>query len=584
VNARTKPELRAQPSGDRVSFRLSAWLTWTGIVLATGPTLAGEPESGLVEGAPALEIRQKQLDNGLRVIAHPDHASPTVAVCSVYGLEPRPDGESHYAVARLTERMLREGNAIGELSRVVASRGGRLESGMAGDRMRFCTVVPSGELELALWVESMRPAGVALTRENLDRQRALTIEDYRAEILETAYARGWIRLQQLAFQGYPLYQPGVLDTADELSRTTLEQVRHFHAANFTAGNAVLSIAGDFEPGSALGLVTRYLGAAYPPGKVSSRADSELRRQSTERLSVIEDIRAKTPGIYWGWVIPPPGTREQRALEVASVILGGGESSLMHQVLVREKALSQSAGAWIAGHHGADLLTMELVLASGRTPEQAKKQLELLLERLRHTGPNAEELQRAKTQLRSQLLFLLQSNERKAVFFAELALRGRSVTQLGHILNAYSDITGGDVRKAIAAYLIPARRTVVEVYPPEWREPAGAPLPQYYLVSDGDTLIGIAKRRGVSWEALVQANGIDVRKPIFPGQKLVIPRRPLGAARTHIVKKGETLIGIAKANGLSIEALAAANGLNPKKPIFAGQRLSLPPSAAAKARR
>lgn len=118
----------------------------------------------------------------------------------------------------------------------------------------------------------------------------------------------------------------------------------------------------------------------------------------------------------------------------------------------------------------------------------------------------------------------------------------------------------------------------------------------HIVEPGDTLIGIAARYGVTAAALAKENKLQTTKPIFPGQKLRLPsgakdrggKKGSGTAaksREVVVKKGDTLSEIAKRHGVSTVALARANGLDPKRAIRIGQRLVLPsaPKAAESGR-
>ncbi len=142
-----------------------------------------------------------------------------------------------------------------------------------------------------------------------------------------------------------------------------------------------------------------------------------------------------------------------------------------------------------------------------------------------------------------------------------------------------------------------------------------PKPREHLVKKGETLSGIAHGNGVTTTALARANGLDPKRPIRVGQKLVIPpkvedktpaekstptrapstgttastspgKKPHAAeqtpkappvARVHTVQKGQTLSGIAQANGVSTAELARLNGIDPKRPIRVGQKLKIPPS-------
>jgi LysM repeat protein len=113
----------------------------------------------------------------------------------------------------------------------------------------------------------------------------------------------------------------------------------------------------------------------------------------------------------------------------------------------------------------------------------------------------------------------------------------------------------------------------------------------YTIVSGDTLGKIAHAHGVSLKALEAANsGVDSRK-LKIGQKINIPSGDNSSAGTssatmgatdsgeniYVVKSGDTLHKIAKANGTSVKAIQAANNLTTTN-IKKGQKLKIPAKA------
>jgi LysM repeat protein len=100
---------------------------------------------------------------------------------------------------------------------------------------------------------------------------------------------------------------------------------------------------------------------------------------------------------------------------------------------------------------------------------------------------------------------------------------------------------------------------------------------WYTVHQGDTLTSIAHQHEVKVSHLIYANNIKNPDLIYVGQKLWIPGHgaPPSAKRVHIVKYGETLIGIAAQYGVSPWAIAQANRIYNLNRIYAGQRLYIP---------
>ena len=110
-----------------------------------------------------------------------------------------------------------------------------------------------------------------------------------------------------------------------------------------------------------------------------------------------------------------------------------------------------------------------------------------------------------------------------------------------------------------------------------------------VVQTGDTLTSIASRHDVGIPALIDLNGLADPNRIYPGQRLRIaaesaPSAPVAAAaaRMHIVSSGQNLTAIARRYGVTIDAIVRTNAITNASRIYAGQRLTIPGAATTSA--
>lgn len=106
----------------------------------------------------------------------------------------------------------------------------------------------------------------------------------------------------------------------------------------------------------------------------------------------------------------------------------------------------------------------------------------------------------------------------------------------------------------------------------------------YTVKSGDTLSAIATKYGTTYQALASANSISNPNDIYVGQVIKVSATATAASSqaasstssngSYTVKSGDTLYGIALANGLNWQTLAKQNGISDPNVIFVGQKLSL----------
>ena len=104
------------------------------------------------------------------------------------------------------------------------------------------------------------------------------------------------------------------------------------------------------------------------------------------------------------------------------------------------------------------------------------------------------------------------------------------------------------------------------------------MSQTHIVRRGETLGAIAKRYKVSVSNIASWNKLGRRRTIYPGQKLKINGRTSGslsgAARTYIVKRGDTLGAIARRYNVSVSKIVSWNNLGRRRLIYPGQKLKV----------
>jgi LysM repeat protein len=117
--------------------------------------------------------------------------------------------------------------------------------------------------------------------------------------------------------------------------------------------------------------------------------------------------------------------------------------------------------------------------------------------------------------------------------------------------------------------------------------AGTSTGAFHRVKRGETISEIADEYGVTQQELRTWNNLDSRGRIRVGQRLRVvspdapratpsPESPDSSGmRTHVVQRGETLEGLAKRYGVSVQALRKANGMSSRASLKAGSAIKIP---------
>ena len=213
-----------------------------------------------MNGAPAITldypIVQQTLDNGLRVISSPDHVAPSVAVNLWYDVGSRDEEAGRTGFAHLFEHIMFQGSAqvaSGQHIALLQAAGASVNATTWFDRTNYFETLPTGGLDLALWLEADRLGTLldALTQESLDNQREVVKEERRQRYDNVPYGDATELLTALTFPPDHPYGHTTIGSMEDLDAATLADVQSFFRTHYLPNNAVLSIVGDVDAGRRL---------------------------------------------------------------------------------------------------------------------------------------------------------------------------------------------------------------------------------------------------------------------------------------------------------------------------------------------
>jgi zinc protease len=424
-----------------------------------------------------IPIETFRLSNGLFVVLSEDHTAPIVAVNLWYHVGSANERPGRTGFAHLFEHMLFQGSAnvgANEHFELIQRAGGTLNGSTWLDRTNYYETVPSNQLELAIWLEANRMGYLlpAMTQQKLDTQRDVVQNERRWSMDNQPYGTWWEKLPALAFPSEHPFHHSLIGSMSDLDAASLDDIAHFFATYYTPDNAVLSIAGDFEPGEARRMIERHFGVIPKGGGKPPLPDMSLPvSYGAPRRQVVEDD-VMLPRIFVASRSPVFGSDQYYAASICSAVLGLKKGSRLHRVLVRERQVAAEATAFTYDlSKGSDLFVVDVTARPETSTSQLEEVVHEELDRIHRDGVTAEEVERAVALVETDLIAALQSAGDRADRLSMFATYFGDPTLVNQQADKYRGVTADQVSDFARTRLARENRASL-IYVP--RETAGAP--------------------------------------------------------------------------------------------------------------
>ena len=333
---------------------------------------------------PKITFEKYTLPNGLEVLLVPDKTVPLVAVTLWYHVGSGNETYGKSGFAHLFEHMLFQGskhvgvdNHFDILKKIgVAEVNGTTNP----DRTNYYEVVPSNQLETALWLESDRmgyllqpPKTVEDPANHFGKSLANQIDVVRNERRQrydnVPYGNTRFAVSMGLYpEGHP-YRYLTIGKHEDLTSASVDDVKNFFKTWYVPANATLAIAGDFETAEAKKLVDQWFGKFPKSTKPTVVAVAAPAIKSSE--VAVDDSFAKLRQVQFVWHSPAnfgPGDAE---LDIAASALSREGPGRLYRELTY-KGLAQSVSAYQSGSGFSGQFQVVVTLKGDSDLEQIKK--------------------------------------------------------------------------------------------------------------------------------------------------------------------------------------------------------------------
>ena len=422
-------------------------------------------------------ITEYGLDNGLKILLFPDQSKQQITVNITYLVGSRHEGYGETGMAHLLEHLVFKGtpnhpDIPGELS----ERGAFPNGTTWFDRTNYFETFPATDdnLEWALDLEADRMINSFIAAEDLESEMTVVRNEW--ERGENNPSRVLSQRVLSAAYSWHNYGNATIGARADIEQVPIDRLQAFYRKYYQPDNAVLVVAGRFDPDRALELIVEKFGSIPRPDRTGANqlfpTYTEEPAQDGERsvtLRRVGDIQL----VMAAYHVPPGSHEDFAALDILTHIISNQPAGRLYKALV-EPGLAAGASAFALQLKEPGMFSAMAQVREEDSLEEAAEAMFTTLDEIKTSPPTAEEVDRAKTDYLSAIELAFNNPQGIGRQLSEWASMGDWRLLFLH-RDRLEQVTPEDVHRVAQAYLKPSNRTIGYYYPAD-ETPARAEIP------------------------------------------------------------------------------------------------------------
>jgi zinc protease len=439
--------------------RLSSAILLAGLWAASAlGQAAGKPEKiTSVEG-----ITEYRLSNGLSVLLFPDPTKATITVNITYKVGSRNENYGETGMAHLLEHLMFKGSTHHpNVTQELTAHGARPNGTTWYDRTNYYETFQASDenLKWALDLEADRMVNSFIAKKDLDSEMTVVRNEYEAgendpsgilqeRVLSTAYL--WHN-----------YGKDTIGARSDIENVPIDRLQAFWRTYYQPDNAVLLVAGKFDPDKTLALIQELYGKIPKPARVIQTTYTVEPTQDGERsvtLRRVGDVQA----LWVAFHVPAAAHPDAPAVEMLAEILGDTPSGRLHKALVETKKAT-SVASFFLDLHDPGFLMWNAEVRKESSLDDARATMLATIEDAVKNPPSKEEVERARAKLLKDIDLMLNSADRVGLRLSEWI--GAGDWRLFFMnRDRIRKVTTDDIKRVASTYLKTSNRTIGEFIP------------------------------------------------------------------------------------------------------------------------
>ena len=381
------------------------------------------------------------------------------------GTGSRAESEDEAGLSHLLEHLLFKGTSSFsslEIDQIFDTMGAEINAGTGRETTSLYARVLDEHVPRAFDVMSEMVFAPSLS--DIDSEREVILEEI-AMYEDDPQEKVFDVLGEAVFGSHPLGR-AIIGYAPVVADTPVSGIRAFHDARYVPGNVVIAAAGAVDHDGLVELAASKLPAGAGAGAAPAAVGFELNpRALVQRRFEYKDTEQFH--VCLGGVALSRHDPRRFALRVLDTIFGGATSSRLFQEVREKHGLAYSVYSFASGY--AD--TGQIGLYVGTRADNLEAAVGVVgveLDRVRSDPASAEELARAKENLKGRMLLALESTGARMNRLGSSVLAGEPLLSLDEIEAAVDAVSLDDLRALSVELWDPARLSVVGIGPDEAR--------------------------------------------------------------------------------------------------------------------
>jgi predicted Zn-dependent peptidase len=365
---------------------------------------AGRRASGKLFMVETRNIRREVLSNGLILLSEEMRHIRSVSIGIWVKTGSRHEAEEGTGIAHFAEHMVFKGTrsrTAEDIARQVDSIGGNIDAFTAKECVCFNIKVLDEHLPVALDILSDLVLNPVFNADDITRERGVILEELKMDQDSPDYLVHEIFTQNF-WKDHRLGKP-ILGTKESVRRFDQPLLREHYQRHFHAANFIVSAAGNLDHARFAGLVAQRFHSL--PALPNGLQDTEPRVQPhiiLRNKKSLEQVQ-----ICVGVPSPPISHQDRYTSYILNTVLGGGMSSRLFQNIRERRGLAYAIFSELNPYRDTGCLS----IYAGTSRAAAGQVLDCIVREFRNLKAApvpADELRRAKDQLKGSLLLSLES--------------------------------------------------------------------------------------------------------------------------------------------------------------------------------